>query len=233
MDAGLTDVLTTLRFQDGLAVYKQVDNPRWLKRQLVNIVGIQRTVSALEQQAILASGKSRDFSIGPQLKAAYTRLRAVHRKVRNQREDFNHQLSAKLVSQHEHILTEELSVASMQTDTTKGSAFKRSVSDAAWASFLDKHRSKAEEAGAKFEAVPTRQVKPTRRCSSCGFVKAREDMPLSLRMYACGFSLERDRNACRNTARFSFEGAWWGADNGPGTSPETPSEKARAPAQME
>lgn len=63
-------------------------------------------------------------------------------------------------------------------------------------------------------------------------------MPLSQRMYvcaACGFTLERDRNACRNMMRWSLEGRWWGKDleNGPGTGPETPSEKALAPAQVE
>lgn len=38
-------------------------------------------------------------------------------------------------------------------------------------------RSKAEEAGAKYEEVPTRIVKPTRRCSGCGALKRHEDMP--------------------------------------------------------
>lgn len=237
-DAGLTDLLTTLKYHDGQAVWDSVDNPRWLKRQLANIVELQRTGSALEQQAIQSSGKSCGFPVDAQLKAAYRRLRSMHAKVRNQREDFYHKLSAWLVSRFEHIITEELSVSSMQADDTKGSALKRSVGDAAWASFLDKLRCKAEEAGTKFEKVPTRQVKPTRRCSSCGTVKERAQMPLSQRMYvcaACGFTLERDRNACRNMMRWSFEGRWWGKDleNGPGTGPETPSEKALAPAQVE
>jgi putative transposase len=58
-DAGLTDLLTTLRYHDGQAAFDVVDNPRWLKRQLVNIVELQRTVSALEQRAMQTSGKSR------------------------------------------------------------------------------------------------------------------------------------------------------------------------------
>ncbi|MBV8502904.1 MAG: transposase [Paucibacter sp.] len=79
-------------------------------------------------------------------------------------------------------------------------------------SFLKKLQCKAEEAGTKFEIVPTWQIKPPRRCSSCGFVKTRHDMPLSERLYvcaACGFVLERDRNACRNMMRWSFEGPRW------------------------
>lgn len=165
-DAGLTDLLTTLKYHDGQPVWDSVGNPRWLKRNLANIVELQRTVSALQQRAIQASGKSRGFPVDGQLKAAYRRLRAVHAKVRNQREDFYHKLSAWLVSRFEHILTEELAVASMQTDETKGSALKRSVGDAAWASFLNKLQCKADEAGTKFEKVPTQQVKPTRRCAA-------------------------------------------------------------------
>lgn len=237
-DAGITDLLTTLKYHDGQAVYDTVSNPRWLKRRLNDIIALQREVSLLEEAAKKASGKTKGFPVGGQLKAVYVRLRSVHQKVRNQRDDFYHKLSAWLVSRFGHIITEELSVASMQTDDRKSSGLKRGVADAGWAGFLQMLRSKAEEAGAKYEEVPTRQVKPTRRCSGCGALKRREDMPLHPRMYACaacGFALERDRNACRNMMRWSFEGRWWGEDVeiGPGTGPETPSEEALAPAQVE
>lgn len=237
-DAGLTDLLTTLEYQDGQAVYDTVSNPSWLKKKLSDLVAEQRSVSFLEQAAIQASGKAKGFPVGPQLRAAYARLRSLYKKVRNQREYFYHKLSAWMVSRFGHIITEELSPGSMLGDQSKGSALKRSVSDAAWGGFLEKLRSKAEEAGAKFEEVPTRLVKPTRRCSDCGVVKDREDMPLCQRQYACaacGFTLPRDRNACRNMVRYSIEGAWWGIDTetGPGTGPETPSEEALAPAQVE
>lgn len=237
-DAGLTDLLTTLEYQNGEALYGTVDNPRWMKRRLADLVEVQRRVSALEQQAIEASGKKCGFPVGKPLAAAYQRLRSLHKKIRAQREDFYHKLSAQLVARYGHIITEELSVASMQADDTKKAPLKRSVADAAWGGFLNMLRYKAEEAGAKFEEVPTRLVKPTRRCSCCGAVKTREEMPLSQRSYACascGFELARDRNACRNMVRYSLEGAWWGTNDkhGPGTGPETPSEKALAPAQVE
>lgn len=237
-DAGITDLLTTLKYHDGQAVFDTVSNPRWLKRKLSDIVELQREASLLEEAAKRACGNTKGFPVGPELRAAYARLRSAHKKVRNQRGDFYHKLSAWLVSRFGHIITEELSVASMQADAGWSSGLKRGVADAGWAGFLQMLRSKAEEAGAKYEEVPTRTIKPTRRCSGCGGIKRREDMPLAQRMYvcaACGFTLERDRNACRNMMRWSFEGRWWGADIeiGPGTGPETPSEKALAPAQVE
>lgn len=109
------------------------------------------------------------------------------------------------------IVTEALSVSSMLTQPDKSSGLKRGVSDAAWASLLTMLTYKAEEAGTKFEQVPTTTIKPTRRCSGCGEVKTRDEMPLFQRRYscACGFALPRDQNACRNMVRYAFEGAWW------------------------
>ena len=79
-------------------------------------------------------------------------------------------------------------------------------------------------------------VKPTRRCLGCGAVKDREDMPLFQRQYtcACGFTLARDGNACRNMVRYAFEGAWWPdeSEKRPGTGLETSPEKALALAQV-
>lgn len=52
---------------------------------------------------------------------------------------------------------------------------------------------------------------------------------------ACDFALERDCNACRNMVRWSIEGQWWdrNVESGPGTAPETPSEKAASLAPVE
>jgi putative transposase len=166
-------------------VYDTVSKPRWLKRRLSDIVELQREISPLEEAAKKASGKTKGFPVGGQLKAAYARLSSVHQKVRNQRDDLYHKLSAWLVSRFGHIITEELSVASIQTDDRKSSGLSCGVADDGWAGFLQMLRSKAEEAGAKYEEVPTRQVKPTRRCSGCGELNRREDIPLHQRMYAC------------------------------------------------
>ena len=227
-DAGITDLLTTLKYDQGAAVFDTVANPRWLKARLAELVRLQREVSALEEVAKKSSGRLSGFAVNAQLGAAYTRLRRVHRKVRNQRTDFYEKLTTWMAQTFGHIITEELDVSSMLTQEGKGSGLKRGIADAAWATgLLDKISRKAEEAGGKFEMVPTRLVKPTRRCSCCGLVKAKEDMPMSQRVFVClgcGFTLQRDQNACKNMARYAFEGAWWPKEIGAGTSPETPSQ---------
>ncbi len=238
-DAGITDLMTTLKFHEGHAVWGSVDNPRWLKTQLSKLVGLQRTVSALEEQAQKRSGRQAGFPVNAQLKAAYDRVRGVHKKARNQRHDFYHKLTTWMVQRFGRIITEELNVSSILTQEGKGSRLTRGISDAAWATgLLAKLRYKAAEAGSKYEEVPTRLIKPTRRCSECGTAKTREEIPLSQRVFVCatcGFTLPRDRNACRNMLRYSLEGSWWGKDigNGPGTGPETHPEKALALAQRE
>jgi putative transposase len=238
-DAGIRDLMTTLKFHQGETVWDSVANPRWLKTQLRKLIELQQAVSVLEQQAQAASGKQAGFPVGSQLKAAYDRVRSVHKKARNQRHDFYHKLTTWMVERFGHIITEELSVSSMLAQQGKSAGLKRGISDAAWATgLLAKLRYKAEEAGSKYEEVPTRLIKPTRRCSDCGTVRTKEELPLSQRVFVCatcGFTLPRDRNACRNMVRYSLEGSWWGKDvvYGPGTGPETPPEKALALAQGE
>lgn len=64
-DAGVTDLLTTLKYHQGQAVYDSVDNPRWLKSQLARIVALQRDISALEERAKQQSGRSRASRSAP------------------------------------------------------------------------------------------------------------------------------------------------------------------------
>lgn len=160
---------------------------------------LQREVSLMEEAAKKASGTVKGFAVNARLGAAYTRMRRLHAKVRNQRNDFYEKLTTWMAQTFGHIITEELNVSSMLTDESKGSGLKRGISDAAWATgLLDKISRKAEEAGGKFEMVPTRQVKPTRRCNGCGLVKTKEEMPMSQRLYVCagcGFTLPRDTRA--------------------------------------
>lgn len=120
-DAGITDLMTTLKYHDGKAVWDSVDNPRWLKTQLNKVVDLQRVVSALEQRR-RRSRASRPGSRSMQLKAAYGRVRGVHKRVRDQRHDFFHKLTAHLVSRFGNIITEQLNVSGMLTQKDKAPA---------------------------------------------------------------------------------------------------------------
>lgn len=230
-DFGLATLLTQVTGDPKTGELSEVHNPRWLKRKLQDIQEVQRVISALEARKPVNARPS------CALKKAYARRRQLHGQVARQRNDFYHQLSARLVARFGLIVTEELALANLvrapKARPNEGAAatepqylpngaaakagLNRSLLDAAPGRFLQKLRYKAEEAGSKFLEIPTRSVKPTQRCHCCGAASPKR---LDERRWrcACGAEHERDENAARTMLRYAFEGAWWD-NNGPGTGP--------------
>jgi putative transposase len=208
-----------------------VENPKWLKKKLEKIAGLQRAISTHETKAKVTSGKSTKFPVNVTLQSLYDRLRKLHSQIARQRQDFYHKLTAALVEKYGLIVTEKLSVANM-TKTPKpkknedgtfapnGAAAKaglnRGILDGAPAGLLQKLRYKAEEAGSKLDILPTRMLKPSQRCCCCGKTTKHE---LKERTYrcACGNEQGRDVNAARTMLRYAYEGKWWDKKKAPGT----------------
>ncbi len=78
---------------------KSIDNPRYLARTLNAIRRVQQDISRKEKAAKKASGKTRSFPVSNRLRREYERLRRLHEKVANQRHDFLHQTTARLVGE--------------------------------------------------------------------------------------------------------------------------------------
>lgn len=230
-DFGLTTLLTQVVGAPMTGAVETLENPRWLKRKLQAIQETQQLISALEAR----TPRNADPSCA--LLKAYQRRRRLHSQVARQRNDFYHQLSARLVARFGLVVTEELALTNLvrapkarphegaTADEPQflpnGAAAKaglnRSLLDAAPGGFLQKLRYKAAEAGTKFIEIPTRKVKPTQRCHCCGAASPKR---LDERRWvcACGAHHERDENAARTMLRYAYEGAWWD-NNGSGTDP--------------
>jgi putative transposase len=153
-------------------------------------------------------------------RGSYRRKKAVrevskaHRKVRNQRTDFLHQASRKLVNEYGLIVFEELQPANMsrrakpKQDEETGtylpngasakSGVNKSINDAGWGQFVQFCSSKAANAGRTVVQVTPRYTSQV--CSGCGTVKKKE---LSERWHSCecGTELDRDHNAALNILR--------------------------------
>lgn len=174
-----------------------IDNPRCLAGTLEKIRQVQRDISRKEEAAKKASGKTRRFPVSNRLQRAYERLRGLHRKVANQRNDFLHQTTAQLVGQFAALGLEALNIRNM---TASGGQHKRGLNrcilDAAGGAFHQRLGYKAEEAGTWAMEAPTRQLKPSQTCHACG---RQEKKPLSQRRHECpcGASCSRDENAAR------------------------------------
>ena len=115
-----------------------------------------------------------------------------HWKVANQRRDFLHRLSARLVRQFDAIIIEDLAVSGL-AKTKLG----KSVYDAGWSELRFQLSYKARWAG-KHLVVVGRFFPSTRLCSVCGAVNG--NLTLADRAWTCdcGATHDRDLNAACN-----------------------------------
>jgi putative transposase len=138
----------------------------------------------------------------------------VHRKVRNQRNDYLHKWSRWLVDGYELICFEDIAPANLskrakpKQDEETGqylpngasakSGLNKSILDAGWHQFITYCQYKAADAGTTVVLVDPKYT--SQICSQCGTVRKKE---LSERWHSCecGCELDRDHNAAINILR--------------------------------
>ena len=105
----------------------------------------------------------------------------------NQRKDFQHQESYKLVRDFGTIVVEDLNVKGLS-----GGRLAKSVQDVGWSSFIEMLRYKAENAGRQLLEVDPNYS--SQECPQCHTVRKKS---LSERVHrcACGLTLGRDHAA--------------------------------------
>jgi putative transposase len=161
----------------------KVPNPRWYRKTQEKIALAQRELSR----------KKRGSRRRAKTKLLVARL---HEKARRQREDFQHKLANRLVSENQLIVVEDLKIRALMENSSKGLA--TSIQDAAWWSFLSKLAVKAVEAGRRLVKVPPEGTSST--CFACGAIR-RKDLSERLHECPCGLKLDRDLNASLNILR--------------------------------
>ena len=118
----------------------------------------------------------------------------LHKKVKNQRNDYQHKVSREIADKFKVICLETLKVKNM----VKNRRLAKSISDVSWSSFVGKIDYKiAENQGCLIKI--DRFYPSSKTCSNCGNVK--ETLSLSERTYhctECGFEIDRDLNASIN-----------------------------------
>jgi putative transposase len=138
----------------------------------------------------------------------------VHRKIRNQRNDYLQKHSRWLVDTYETIVFEDIKPANLSkapkakqdedgnflpNGANAKAGLNKSILDAGWSQFISMCEYKAANAG----TVQVIRVDPkytSQACSSCGQVRKKD---LSERWHSCecGCSLDRDHNAALNILR--------------------------------
>jgi putative transposase len=145
---------------------------------------------------------------------AVERVAAAHRRVRNRRADTLHQLSRRLVNDHDLIVHEQLIVSNLvrrprpRPDGAGGYApngaaaktgLNRCIHDAGWGTLLAMIAYKAESAGRTIIAVDPRNT--SRTCAQCAHVSAGNRRGAVFRCEACGHEAHADTNAAMNILR--------------------------------
>jgi putative transposase len=180
IDVGLERFAT---FSDG----KQIANPRFFKQGERILGKAQRKLAKLKKGT-------------PERRKQGKVVAKVHERISNQRKDFCHKESKKIVDQYQYIYVEDLDIKNM----VEASPFAKSITDASWNQFLQFLTYKAAEAGRTLELVNPAYT--TQDCYQCGY---REKKKLSERMHSCsccGYKTSRDFNAAQNILAIGLDG---------------------------
>jgi len=125
------------------------------------------------------------------------KLARLHEKVSNQRKDFLHKLSRKIVNQFGFIFVEDFKPKEMVNNGFK--VLNKYINDAAWSQFFNFTSYKAEWAGRVFVKVNPKGT--TQECFNCGEIVPKD---LSVRIHhcpQCNFKVPRDFNSSLNILR--------------------------------
>lgn len=121
----------------------------------------------------------------------------LQQKVARQREDWQHKVSAQIVSHNSMVATEKLNLKGMtrKAKASKGKRQKaglnRSLLDVGISNLTSLLKYKLEEAGGVFALVPTQKVAPSQTCPACGR-KEKKDLSQRIHNCPCGCLLDRD-----------------------------------------
>jgi putative transposase len=156
-----------------------IENPRWYRTQMQKL---RRTQQRLCRRQKGSAGRAK----------ARQQVARLHAKVRCQRQDFLHKLSARLVREYDLITIEDLNIRGLAR--TK---LATSVLDAGWGLFRFMLTYKAARSGTTLLLVD-RAFASSRLCAACGRVNP--DLRLADRQWSCqcGAIHDRDLNAARN-----------------------------------
>ena len=122
------------------------------------------------------------------------KLSLLHEKVTNQRNDFLHKLSLRVVSDSQVIALEDLNIKGM----VKNRHLSKSISDVSWYRFASMLEYKADWFGRQIFKV-NRFYPSSKTCSKCGYIY--KDLKLSERFWTCPVchtTHDRDINASIN-----------------------------------
>ena len=174
IDVGLTHFCT-------LSTGEKVENPK-------HLIKTEQRIKKLQKQLSRKKKGSRRFKI------LAKRIAKLHEKVKNQRNDFLHKLSKRIIGDNQAVIVEDLRVRGL----VQNSNLSKHIADASWSRFIQFLEYKAKLYGRVLIKVDT-FYPSSKLCHRCGFKK--EDLKLSDKEWECPrckTKHDRDYNATLN-----------------------------------
>jgi putative transposase len=187
IDVGITSFAVT---SEG----EEIANPRHFVTCQRRLASIQRSFSRKIKL------KKKGEPLSKNAEKVKRDLQLLHEHVANQRKDFLHKVTARLIRENQTICIEDLNVKGMMNNRK----LSKHIGDAGWGMFFQFLRYKSDWYGSNIVTIG-RFEPSSKTCSKCGYIK--HDLTLRDRTWVCpvcGEHHDRDVNASINIRDFSF-----------------------------
>lgn len=166
------------------------ENPKFLRKAQSKLKYVQRKYSKYKG------------------KRTKKKLAKLHEKITNQRQDFLHKISTKLIRENQTICLETLVVKNM----VKNHNLAQAINDVSWSTFVTMLEYKADWYGKNILRIG--QFAPSSKTCSCGVIN--KDLKLSDREWtckSCGITHDRDILAACNIKSFALKNIFSGTES--------------------
>lgn len=181
IDVGITHFAT-------LSNGEKIENPKYLKKSIDRLKVLQKRAS--KKQKGSANRKKANLKVS-----------LLHERIANQRSDFLHKFTHKIVSENQAVAIENLNIKGMM----QNHCLAQAISDAGWSECFRQLEYKTEWTGKTLLQIG-RFDKSSKICSCCGTIN--NSLTLGDRFWTCAnckTEHDRDWNASINIKKFALQ----------------------------